>query len=167
MTHKFSVNVHATWKLQATIDWHVASSLLSTHESYVPPYEIQMTGFLYPWYNDQQHCSSYSKDFLLHICVVVLYDCAVGFILMCVLYCDEMHQKVVLKNYFFVVESHIFSWHDLLWILLNLRWGYHIGSLFATILVLSNLVSLMHSENDTNTSWEETKLKYIYRCTSE
>jgi hypothetical protein len=24
---------------------------------------------------------------------------AVGFILMCTLYCDEMHQKVVLKNY--------------------------------------------------------------------
>jgi len=36
---------------------------------------------------------------------------------------------------------------------INLEVGYHIGSLFVTILaVLCNLVSLMRSENDTNTS---------------
>jgi len=36
---------------------------------------------------------------------------------------------------------------------INLEVGYHIGSLFVTILaVLSNLVSLMHGENDTNTN---------------
>ena len=82
-------------------------------ESYVPPYKIHITGFVYPWYNDQQHCSSYSKDFLLQICMVVLYDYAVGFILMCTLYCDVMHQEIVLKNYFCMVESHIFLWHDI------------------------------------------------------
>jgi len=36
---------------------------------------------------------------------------------------------------------------------MNLEVGYHIGSLIVTILaVLSKLVSLMHSESDTNTS---------------
>jgi len=36
---------------------------------------------------------------------------------------------------------------------INLEVGYHIGSLFVTILaVLSNLASLRHIENDTNTS---------------
>jgi hypothetical protein len=51
---------------------------------------------------------------------------------------------------------------------INLEVGYHIGLLFATILaVLSNLVSLMHSKNDTNTSWEERKLKYTYSFMGE
>jgi hypothetical protein len=69
----------------------------------------------------------HSKDLLLQICKVILCDYAVGFILMCTMYCDKMHQKVVLKNYFFMVESHVFLWHDVLWILLTLRWDTTLG----------------------------------------
>jgi hypothetical protein len=51
---------------------------------------------------------------------------------------------------------------------INLQVGYHIGLLFVTVLaVLSNLVLLMHSEHDTNTSWEERKLKYTYSLMGE
>jgi hypothetical protein len=51
---------------------------------------------------------------------------------------------------------------------INLEVGYHTGLLFVTILaVLSNLVSLMHSEIDTNTNWEERKLKYTYSFMGE
>jgi len=38
-----------------------------------------------------------------------------------------MHRTVVLKNYFFMVESSILLWHDLLWILLTLRWDTTLG----------------------------------------
>jgi hypothetical protein len=47
--------------------------------------------FVHSWHIDQQLYSSCSKDLILQISAAILYDCDIGFTLMGMLCCEEMH----------------------------------------------------------------------------